>query len=366
MKQIIAAGLFATAVFTSSAFSQIRLSDSMAGAWSEGLQRAVNLSRHAEYGEAIKQYQELLSSRQLDSNVELHAYVSSQMADAEIELGNYREAEATTKDALRALASAGKAHTGTFAIAEGVLADTLRAEGDYAEAKRFAEHAIKLAANTLDFGPQRIGILLTTLGQILQEAGDLPEAEQLCRRAVNIFGAADQNDISLGNAYQNLAVVYAKRRKLKQALDAVSRAIACWNRSLPANHPFLAYALSTKIVIYQEMRSLLDAEQVIPEALKLARIWFGPDRPEFMVLLNNCAGVYLAEGKYSQAEAMLHEAAEIGRRRLTEGHPVLISVLRNYAYVLEKLHRQDEAARARAESEVLLAFPERLNFSVIR
>jgi tetratricopeptide (TPR) repeat protein len=341
-------------------------SDSTANTWSEALQRAVNMSRRAEYREAVRKFRELLSWHPIDSNVELHAYVLSQMADAEIPLGEYHEAETVTKEALGSLTSAGKVHSGTFAITEGVLADALRAQGNYREAKRVAEHALAVGEDTFKNSQPRIGILLTTLSQILEESGELSRAEKLCGRALAIFKAGDEGDVSLGNAYQNLAVVYVKERKFKQALEAVTSALASWNRAFPANHPFTVYALNTKIAILKELRAFQEAEQIIPEALKLALILYGPDNPERMFALNNSAGVYLAEKKYVQAEALLHEAIDIGRCRFTAGHPLLNNVLRNYAYALEKLNRKDEAARIRAESQVLLAFPDRSSFYFMR
>ena len=347
------------------ALAQVRLPDSIPDSWRDLLQGAVEMSKHAHYREAIKRYQALVSKPPIDSNPELHAYVLSQMADAEIELGQYKDAEEASAEAIRELGSAAKAHTGTYAITEGVLADALRAQGNYTEAKRLAEHAVSLAENTLKASQHRIGILLTVLSQILQELGELGRAEQLCRKAVTMFEERSEGDMSLGNAYQNLAVIYVKRGKLKQAQGAVNNAIASWDKVLSPHHPYEVYGLSTRIVIYQELRAFREAEQLIPEALRLALISFGPDHTERMILLNNCAGVYLAEKKYVEAEALLHEAAGIGRRQLPAGHPLLNNVLRNYSYALERLHRTDEAARARAESQVLLAFPNRSKVDVV-
>ena len=347
------------------ALAQVPLSDSIADSWRDLLQGAVEMSKHAQYKEAINRYQVLLSKPPIDSNPELHAYVLSQMADAEIELGQYKDAEDASAEAIRKLDSAAKAHTGTYAITEGVLADALRAQGNYSEAKRIAEHAVSVAADTLKASQRRIGILLTVLSQILQEMGELRRAEQLCRRAVMIFGEISEDDVSLGNAYQNLAVIYVKRGNLKRAQDAATNAMASWNKVLPPHHPYEVYGLSARIVIHQELREFREAEELIPEALRLALISFGPEHPERMILLNNSAGVYLAERKYAEAEALLHEAADIGRRRLPAGHPILNNVLRNYSYALERLHRTDDAARARAESQVLLAFPNRPNVDVV-
>jgi len=103
--------------------------------------------------------------------------------------------------------------------------------------------------------------------------------------------AGEGGKIELGTAYQNLALVYAQQGRPKQALQAVNLALAAWNRALPPDHPFIVYGLSTKIVIYQKLRAFREAEQVIPEALRLGPARFGPDHPERMILLTNSAGV---------------------------------------------------------------------------
>ena len=108
--------------------------------------------------------------------------------------------------------------------------------------------------------------------------------------------------LSLASAYQNLAIVYTSQGKLKKALDAVSSALTAWNRELPPNHPFLVDALATKIVIYGRLKSLPQAEAIIPETLELSLSRFGPDNPVRAILLSNVAEIYIAERKYREAE----------------------------------------------------------------
>ena len=204
----------------------------------------------------------------------------------------------------------------------------------------------------------RFAILLTSLGNVLQDTGDLRRAAELCRQAVDIYEhTKDADAIDLGTAYQNLAVVYAREGKPKTALNLVNRALATWNQVLPPDHPFIVYALNTKIFAYQKLKDFRKAEEAIPEALELAASRFGPDHPERLTLLNNAAVVYVAEKKYQQAELLLREGTELGRQRFPQGHPLLTAVLRNYAYVLAKLNRPDDASRVWIESETLLAFP---------
>src|SRR5882757_5942386 len=88
--------------------------------WTAELKSAVTLNRKGEYRQALSKYTALLSTAPTNADAEIHAYVLSQMADAEMELGAYSEAKTKARDALRILASAHGIDTSTFAIAEGI------------------------------------------------------------------------------------------------------------------------------------------------------------------------------------------------------------------------------------------------------
>jgi tetratricopeptide (TPR) repeat protein len=342
------------------ALTALLLFESPRGPWTAVLKDAVTLNRNGEYREALAKYTALLSSPPVKADAETHAYVLSQMADATIKLGAYVEAETNAREALRLLAGARRTETSTFAIAGGTLAAALRAEGNYGEAKRVAEQALALGKKTLSPLAPHFGILVTTLAQILQEIGDLKGAQALCRQAVDIFEKAGESSrMELGSAYQNLAVIYILRGKPRQAVDAVNLALAAWKQSLPPGHPFVVYALTTKVAAYDKLRDFRQAEEIIPEMLRLAESQFGANHPQRSIALSDAAAVYVAEKKYSLAEPLLREAVAIGKRRFPAGHPLVRTALLNYCYVLEKLDRKQEAAQSRAEAQVLLAFPEK-------
>ena len=280
----------------------------------------------------------------------------SRIADCEIELGEYREAETLAREAVGILASA--ENTSAFAQAEGILAQVLLGQGNYAEARARAEHAIAVAKKTMMPSDPGGGILLITLAQVLEETGaDLRRAGVLCREAIEIFkrnGAGSR--MNLASAYENLAVVYSAQGKLRQALNTVDLALAAWNEELPPDHPFLVDALAAKIVIYVKLKDFKRAEQMIPEMLQSSVSRFGANNPARAILLNNAAGVYICQKRYSEAEPLLREGVEIFRRHFSLGHPALRNLLRNYSYVLDKLNRKEEASLARAQSQVFSAF----------
>jgi hypothetical protein len=59
---------------------------------------------------------------------------------------------------------------------------------------------------------------------------------------------------------------------------------------------------------------------------------------------------HLGEKRYNEAGPLLRDAVDIYRHHFPAGHPALRNLLRNYAYVLDKLNRKEEASLARAES----------------
>ena len=327
--------------------------------WSDDLQDAADLNRRGEYRQARQSYQRLLFVHPISSDSELRAYVASQIADTEIELGEYSEAEARMRDAMATLIFAEKIHTSTFAVTEGVLAEALRAQGNYYGAQELAEPAVIVAKETMGPLHPRFAILLTGLASVLVSTRDLHRAANICRRAISIFEQAKEtHPIELGSAYQNLAVVYAVQGKGKPALNALDRALANWNQALPPSHPFLVYGLSTKLILYMKLKDFNKAEEIISETLDLARSQFAHDHLTIVVLLNNAASVYGADKKYQPAEPLAREAAEIAKRRFRSGHALLRKVLLNYAYILARLDRREESSRVRAETELVLASPQ--------
>jgi tetratricopeptide (TPR) repeat protein len=324
------------------------------------LQTALDLDRRGEYRDALQKYQAFLSSATVNLTPQLHAYVLQQMADADIGLGDYAKGEEKAREALRLLAGANERNTGMFATAEGVLAHALTGEGNYLEAKKMAEQAVSLGKETIGVHAPRFGILLTTLAHALADQGEHGRALKLYQRSVGIMEKAGEgNRIELGSAYANLAGAYLRKGNAKKALELVALGLATWKQVLPPNNSFTVYALCIKMLGYKKLKAYREAEALIPEVLEMGAVQLGPNHPDRVFLLAIAASVYIAEKKYELAAPLLKQGVELSKRLFPRGNPVSRTVLTNYSYVLAELGQTEEASRVRAESEVLLAFPER-------
>lgn len=328
------------------------------GLWATQLREAEGLNFTGEYRRALNKYQELLSASRVRQEVEIQAYVLSQMADARIELGTYADAKANAREAVALLTRINRTHSGLFAIVQGVLATALRVEGNYSEAREAVQQAVSLGKETLNTGSPRYSILLTYLALVSLDGGELRRCVELCRRAVAVFeNAPGKNQIQLGSAYANLAVAYSLRGKPRKALSALNLARTAWTQVLPTNHPFMVYALNTELQICIQRKTFREAERIAPELLRLGESRFGSHHPEFLILPNSAAALHAAEKNYSEAEPFLREGVQIARQQFPADHPTVRNMILNYSFILEMLNRKEEASLARAEGAVLLAFP---------
>ncbi len=97
-----------------------------------------------------------------------------------------------------------------------------------------------------------------------------------------------------------------------------------------------------------------EAEKLFLAALKEGER-FGNQDPRFAASLNNLAALYVAQGKYTDAEPLLQRALAIGEKALGPEHPDVAAVLENYAALLHKLNRDAEADKMEARAQAIRA-----------
>jgi hypothetical protein len=111
------------------------------------------------------------------------------------------------------------------------------------------------------------------------------------------------------------------------------------------------------MMVYAKLKNFKQAEELMPYVLALGESVFGHNHPERVILLDNAAALDVAEKKYGDVAPLLREAVDIAQHGLAVGHPMIRTTLSNYSYVLARLGRRDEAARVKAESEVVRVNP---------
>jgi tetratricopeptide (TPR) repeat protein len=79
----------------------------------------------------------------------------------------------------------------------------------------------------------------------------------------------------------------------------------------------------------------------------------GPQHPRIALSLGNLARVYGATGRCAEAEPLHQRCLEIIEKALPPDHPHLVRGLRDYAVLLDKLGRAEEAIALRSRADVM-------------
>ena len=79
------------------------------------------------------------------------------------------------------------------------------------------------------------------------------------------------------------------------------------------------------------------------QALELRKRLLGDNHPYVATSLNNLAGLYKSQGRYDQAEPLLHRALEIYQQVLGDNHPNTLTVCENLAQLQARVSNSPEA-----------------------
>ena len=140
-----------------------------------------------------------------------------------------------------------------------------------------------------------------------QTEGDLPRAETLLIQASDAASASAARDLLLNDILANLAGVYLSQGKLKEALDAATRAVEI-DRST-GNRPALSNDLNLVGLIYKEQGDQATARLYLQEALQVAVD--GHFIKQAADAASNLAAIDDETGRYADAQAAFELALKV-------------------------------------------------------
>jgi tetratricopeptide (TPR) repeat protein len=234
-------------------------------------------------------------------------------------------------------------------------------------------------------------------------SGEYEQAESIFRQAMSLReNAFGKEQLSVARSLCYLGEVRQAQRQYSEAEDSYGRALLLLEQAYPQGHLHTAHVLSKLGVLYWKNDRLVDAERLLLRAMEIKREHLGPDHPQTAVSARQLSKFYHAQGRSSEAHALQTQAQRaIGKMmapvfahaaermaetsevlmtasdaeveqlasaeptllrsiKITEDlvgaeHPAVADLLENYAVILRKLGRDQEAderaARARAIRE---------------
>lgn len=113
--------------------------------------------------------------------------------------------------------------------------------------------------------------------------------------------------VQVAATLNNLAVLYGKRGKYKEAEPLCKRALEIREKVLGKDHPDVAKQLNNLALLCQNQGKYEEVEYYYQRALEIYQTKLGPDDPNVAKTKNNLASCYLKQGKFKQAETLYKE-----------------------------------------------------------
>lgn len=157
-----------------------------------------------------------------------------------------------------------------------------------------------------------------TDGQQLLQEGDHAAAEPLLLQALREAEARGQSDSRLASALHDMGELYRVKGDLVAAEPYFWRALPVWAESVGATHPRMATSLSSLGLVYEAKKEYAKALSLVRQALKIREKAFGDDHPNILPSLEQYAGLLRRLNRVQEAEEIDARRSRISGTSMNE------------------------------------------------
>ncbi|MGC1393533.1 MAG: tetratricopeptide repeat protein [Coleofasciculaceae cyanobacterium] len=176
----------------------------------------------------------------------------------------------------------------------------------------------------------------------------LEDLQELIRKIEQQRG---NKDPSLAALYFRMGNIYKGRLDKGESQDYQQEqalAIEYFDKAIELQKEFgleedLATSLNNLAGLYKSQGRYTEAEPLYLQALELRQRLLGDNHPLVAQSFNNLAALYKSQGRYTEAEPLHLQALELTQRLLGDNHPLVATSLNNLAYLYKSQGRYSEA-----------------------
>lgn len=248
--------------------------------------------------------------------------------------------------------------TGALAISQNGLAqsqqiydtyydkcDSAVSQADWKAATTFCDAAEKEAFKFGNFSYQ-VGDISDVMGRALKSLGKYKDAEAYLLQALSIresnANRFKNGPETVASTQNNLASLYSKIGKNKEAEDMYSKSLAIYEKAYGKDSKQAALVLSNQAGVIRDLGRPDDAEALYLKAINIQQ----RKDPQSLALSNsyeNIGNLYADKGKLAEASAYLIKSLELREKIFPENHPVIGSNLNNLGDLSLQMEGYSEA-----------------------
>lgn len=198
-------------------------------------------------------------------------------------------------------------------------ADVLEVLGRIAEAEQPARESLAMRESIYGGSHPKTGESLSLLAFILIKGGQLEEAESVSRRCYEIWKLRPEIE-ELWECPKMLATVYQSTGRLSEAIAVYDEELTTFRKIFGGSHPVIANCLDNYGVALSKAGRDDDAERLLLEALEMGRKYYKDQSPHEDHVLAELARIAGRRGDRAGQLGYSRESAEAGARTYPVGH----------------------------------------------
>ena len=240
--------------------------------------------------------------------------------------GRFREAERLHQLALHQIERTRGSFDPEVAQSLNDLGALYRSLGRYSQAIRVLERAVQVLDRN---APQRFASAVhNNLGNAYLDVGEYAKADTAVRRALAIAESGHYEDRSdLAYIMGSLGRQYVLRKQYPEAEATYGTVVSMFAGTLGSRHPEYALALTNLALVYERQGRLREALPLLESANNILERSFGREAPILATTLYAYADVMKGLGRKSEAQEFARRAKSIPR---PDAGTVDIRVLRQH------------------------------------
>ncbi len=205
---------------------------------------------------------------------------------------------------------------------------------------------------------------LIILGDCQGAQGRFKEAEVDYLQAKKLYESLQQQKhIDYAELLVNLAASYLKQNRYEEAKPLILQTMELGQKQLAQKHPIYLHSVNSLAVLYYGLGNKEEMEGKKAEAkekYKQSLIFFeelranfaqllGKNHPNYAIIINNTAALYVKVEEYTKAEELMQESLGIFAQKFGTKHPDYINALNNLASLYRQTARYPLAQKGFAE-----------------
>lgn len=256
-------------------------------------------------------------------------------------LGNYKEAENSLKEAQKIFSSSNTESKAKISEAMNQLGTLYKEQGNYSKAEEHYLKALKNQVDSIKSDPLITGVILQNLAGLYVDQGKYSKAESYLLRALDIVEEeTGPNSIITALTLNTLAIINESQGLYRQAEKIYVKILPIIEKEFGPDHLNTANVLDNLSNLYLELGDFNKSESLSVKAMSIREKVLGTNHPDVALSLNNLAIALTSRGLYGKAEPHYVRALEIYKHNFGLEHPGTTLSMNNLAnlYTDQKLY----------------------------